>query len=150
MFRIVGGIVIFFAASTFLGFLIGLTREVVARLGSSAAKPDRWIALASIICGTICLLAALQGAFATTQSGGVSVTPTMTFSAGPGNPGGSLNMQASRQNSSALTLVSLLTFLAGSGLLAFGVWGSLKPAPPRDPAAKPQGWAEPMLDAARV
>lgn len=81
MFRILGGVVIFFAATTFLEFLIGLIREVVARLGLSTAKPDRWIALASIICGTICLLAALQGAFAATQSGGVSVAPAMTFRA---------------------------------------------------------------------
>ncbi len=152
-FRVVGGGVVFFAVFTFLRFLIGLARDVVARLGSSSARPDRWVALASIVCGTICLLAALQGAFAATHGGSVSVAPTMTFTSGPANPGGSLNMQATSQTSPALTLISLLTFLAGTGLLAFGVWGSLKPATilaPIPPAAKPEGWGEPMIDAARV
>jgi hypothetical protein len=153
MFRIIGGVVIFFAARAFLDFLIGLARDVVSRLGSSAARPDRWVALASIFCGTICLLAALQGAFAATQSGGVSVAPTMSFRAGPGIPGGSVNMEARGHASPALTLVSLLTFLAGAGLLAFGVWGSLKPtatSPPPASVAKPEGWGEPMIDAART
>jgi hypothetical protein len=148
--RIVCGIVVCFASLSFLNFLIRLVRDLVDRLGSSSARPDWRLALTSILCGTICLLAALQGAFAATQSAGVSVTPAMTFSAGPGNPGGSIDMEARNRAPIALTLVSLLTFLAGAGLLAFGVWGSLKPAASQATAAKPEGWGEPMIDAARA
>jgi hypothetical protein len=59
-------------------------------------------------------------------------------------------MEARGQASLALNLVSLLTFLAGAGLLAFGVWGSLKPAAAHESVAKPEGWGEPMIDAART
>jgi hypothetical protein len=153
MFRIIGGVVLFFAASTFLGFLIGLARDAIGRLGSSSAKPDRWIALASIVCGTVCLLAAVQATFAANYYLGGPAPPTMTFQTGPGMPQGSLNMAATGRSSPALTLVSLLTFLAGAGLLAFGIWGSLKPAATLAPTAmvpKPEGWGEPMIDAARA
>jgi hypothetical protein len=150
MFRIIGGVVIFFAAKAFLEFLIRLARDVVGRLGSSAAKPDRRIVLASIVCGTVCLLAALQAIFAANYYLGGSVAPTMTFNTGTGMPQGSLNMVARGQSSPALTLISLLTFLAGAGLLAFGIWGILKPAPTREAVTKPEGWGEPMIDAARA
>ena len=150
MLRIVCGVVVFFASCSFLGFLIRLVRGLVERLGSAGARPDWRLALASIVCGTVCLLAALQGVFSATQSAGVSMAPTMTFNAGPGMPGGAFNIEARGRSSLALTLVSLLTFLAGSGLLAFGIWGSLKPAEPRESVAKPEGWGEPMIDAARA
>jgi hypothetical protein len=65
-------------------------------------------------------------------------------------PQGSFHMVAGSRSSPALTLVGLLTFLAGVGLLAFGVWGSLKPAAIPAPPAKPDGWGEPMIDAART
>ncbi len=150
MLRVAAGFVVFFASCALLGTLIGMVRSVVDRLGSTA-RPDWRLALASTICGTVCLLAALfVQVYAATHPTGVSISPTMTFNAGPGAPSGAFNMEARGQASLALNLVSLLTFLAGAGLLAFGIWGSLKPAAPHESVAKPEGWGEPMIDAARA
>lgn len=151
--RAVCGAVVFFATYSFLRFLVGHVRAVVRQLGATAAKPDRWLSLAGLICGTLCLLAALfVQVYAATHPVGVRVAPTMTFNGGM--PGGSMNMEAHSEGSLALTLVSVLTFLFGAGLLAFGIWGSLKHAPGQPvlpgSVAKPDGWGEAAIDAARV
>ena len=154
--RVVCGAVVFFATYSFLRVLVGHVRVVARGLGATGAKPDRGLSLASLICGTLCLLAALiVQVYAATHPSGVRMSPTMTLNGGM--PGGSLNMEAHSEVSLSMTLVSVLTFLVGAGLLAFGAWGSLKQAPapavvsPTLPGsvAKPDGWGEATIDATR-
>ena len=151
--RFVCGLVVLYATFSVLRFLVGHVRAAVRGLVGSEARPDRGLTLAILICGTLCVLAALYvQIYASAHPNGGRVGPTMSFNAG--GPGGSLNMEAHPEGSLALNLLSVLTFLAGAGLLAFGIWGSLKrPSnPPALPAslANPEGWGEATIDAARV
>jgi hypothetical protein len=150
MMRVVCGSVVFYATFSVLRFLVDHVRAVVRGLGASAARPDRRFAQASFACGIICILATLfVQVYAASRPASAKMAPTMTFNGG--SSGGSFNMEAHSGDSLALNLVSGLTFLAGAGLLAFGLWGGLKPTPTvSGHVAKPEGWGEATIDAARV
>ena len=165
-FRVLSGFVVFLLTAILMRSLVVQVRAAVARIGATPAKPDGKAALASLICGTLCVLGALWvQVYASTHP--VGVAPALRLNGNPGgmtfngNPLG-MDMSLNTQASPTLAFLSVGTFLVGAGLLAFGIWATLKPdrerpgvsapapAPAPTAAVKPDGLGADLVDAARV
>ena len=166
-YRVLSGFIVFLLAATFLRFLVVQVRAAVLRIGATPGKPDGKAALTSILCGTLCVLGALfVQVYAATHP--VGLAPTMTLG---GNPGGmtingnqvgmtapAIGVSMQGQTSPTLAILSVATFLVGTGLLAFGIWATLKPgrerievaAPAATSTFKPDGLGADLVDAARI
>lgn len=110
--RILCGLVLFLVALVGIAALLRAGGSVIDALARTPDRPGPAVAMAALICGTICILATLviQG-FALRY-----VSPFAAFVNEVGAAGHTPLM---------LHLATIFTFLAGAALVAIGVWSSL-------------------------
>jgi hypothetical protein len=117
--RVLCGVVVFFVSFVVLAFLLRELRGLVHVLARSPDRPSAPVALASLLCGTACVIAALLVQLYSARN------PTVRI--GPG-------AQVAVQTPLMAHLVTVLAFLLGVGLIAIGIWSSMgrrsTPPPP--------------------
>jgi len=114
---VMSGAVVFGLGLVFIRTLIRLIQTMTGLLARTAGRPSFGAVLTLIISGTVCILASLATEFYGVRS--VRITSSGT--------GGVVSVQVPFM----LTVLAVLTFLAGVALVAVGVWGSIHPGTPQ-------------------
>jgi hypothetical protein len=129
-----------FAAMVLVGLFVFATCRFLFLLGWRAAevlrqaqtRPNTWVALGIIVCGTICMLAAvsLQWHAATSSASVTTMLPVFEMQGAPKGPSTTnaigMSMQARMPLMVTITTIALL--IAGGGITAIGIWASIPPA----------------------
>jgi hypothetical protein len=145
------GVVLGLLVLALLIALVHFGRQVVAVLARSQSRPGPTVGLVLIICGTVCLLAALGTQL---YESGRTVSGSTTLSVPAA--GGSARVDVQASDSFLLTpVITAAVLLAGAALVALGLWSSSSPRtvpyspPPAGHDSPPPGSAHVSLPVAR-
>ena len=120
----ISGIILFFATVSLIGPTIHLIQSIVGTLRAIEERPKTSVAVTMLFLGTLCAISAIIMQVNAPRSDGVSMNLNAPeFSVAP-------QVATQSSGSFALGLLTILTFLLGTGLIGLGVWASLKPAIP--------------------
>jgi hypothetical protein len=133
LLRILSGVVVALMTAALLPFLISLGRQVVAVLGQTATRPGPWVAIALVICGTLCVLGTLVFELVILDSAPRVQT---VISSRNGLSSGHITLHL--RTPLLLQFLALCTFLAGVVLIALGIWSSMQPTPNPAVASEPR------------
>ena len=116
--RVLCGIVVFVVTFVVFSFLLRELRALAHTLARSSNRPSAPIALACVICGTACVIAALLvQLYGLRNPSGVSFGAA-GFSVGAG-------AQGSVHTPLMAHIVSLMAFVLGIALVTVGIWSSM-------------------------
>jgi hypothetical protein len=132
LLRILSGVVVALMTAALLPFLIALGRQVVGVLGQTTTRPGPWVAIALVICGTLCLLGTLVFELVILDS---APRVQSVINARNGLTSGRITLHL--RTPLLVQLLALCTFLAGVALIALGIWSSIQPAAKLPLAAGP-------------
>jgi hypothetical protein len=117
--RVLCGVVVFVISFVVFVFVFRELRALVHTMARAPVRPAAPVALASLVCGTACVVAALA-----VQLYGMR-NPVIGFGPGP---------QLAVQTPLMAHLVTLMAFLLGVALIAVGIWSSMgRQSPPPPP-----------------
>jgi len=111
-----------------LRFVLLLSQRVGGLLARLETRPDRWIAVTTIVCGMLCLLGAvaLQWHQASTSASVSAALPEigqLGKNKGMMMQGGAISVRA--QTSLMAPIMTIGVFLAGLAITAVGIWSGL-------------------------
>lgn len=122
LLRVLSGVVVALMTAALLPFLISLGRQVVGVLGQTATRPGTWVAIALVLCGTLCLLGTLVFELVILDS-----APRVQTVVNSRNGLTSGHITLHLRTPLLAQLLAIATFLAGVALIALGIWSSIQP-----------------------